>query len=39
MCLKPKSIPISHLLSQILSNAAELYYIHFRLIDLCKNTF
>ena len=40
MHLNPKTIPISQLLSQILSNAVRFYKEkHFGLIDICKNTF
>ena len=40
MDLKPKTIPISQLLSQILSNAVRFNKKkHFGLIKLCKNTF
>ena len=39
MNLKPKAIPISTILSQILSDAIKFNKKkHFGLIDLCKNT-
>ena len=39
MKLKPKAIPISKLLSQILSNAVKFKKRHVKLIKLCKNAF
>ena len=39
MKLKPRAIPISKLLSQILSNTVRFNKKHFKLIKLCKHAF
>ena len=39
MNLKPKAIPISKLLSKILSNAVRFNKRHLKLIKLCKHAF